>query len=238
MVNEGYRLDEIASTFGITRARVSQINSEYHDDVTDEAERDLALAQLDYLIHDVLYPLLRGPGKRLVSPSGRPVYEVKEGQTDNRGNPVFDFSRPIYDEYARVEVVNVFLKAQERRAKFSALDRAQPREKDESQEFTEMMNWVRTLAVQNKELRAKLSQYETEEFHEADVVSEEGELYSSSSSLISRVLQMIATASSITSAVHSPVAIMKGTSHRCQCRTALMLNPALIPPIPMISGMT
>lgn len=168
MVAEGHKLEVIADTFGISKARVSQINQEYHEDVTDDAYRELQRNELEYVLHDILYPMLRGPGKRLVSPSGKPVYEMSE---DGKS---LDMSRPIYDEYAKVDVAKAIVPLQERIAKLYALDRPKAKEKDESPEFAEAMSYVRKLAGRVKELQSRLSQYEEDDdVVEAEVVPDE-----------------------------------------------------------------
>jgi hypothetical protein len=147
MVSEGYGLQVIADHFGITRARVSQINSEYQSVISDDGTRDVLIAQLDSYLSDTLNPIIRGPGQPLyASGSGKLVLDPEGGI--------------IYDEHIKIDAVNSALRVIERRAKLSALDRAKAKEKDESKEIGEALAYLETLASEKQALEARLAQYE------------------------------------------------------------------------------
>lgn len=151
MAAEGHPHAAIAETFGISKSRVSQIISEHYEEITDDGSRDWARAILEgYLGH--IQKLVNGPGKRFVSPSGRPVYEIREDGS-------FDFDRPLYDEYAKRELIDAGVKVVDRLSRLYALDKPKLKEKDESPEFEQAMEYVRQLASEKKELLAKLEQY-------------------------------------------------------------------------------
>ena len=164
MISQGYSRQYVANFFGITTARVSQINSEHYTDLTDDGARDELRTHLESYLADVLHPMLRGPG--------RPLFANGSGKlvTDADGNV-------IYDEYAKVDVVNSALRVHERLTKLNALDRPKAREKDESGEIAEVREYFNTLSgrVQSlegekRELLAKLASYEAA-LPEAEVVS-------------------------------------------------------------------
>lgn len=169
MASEGYTLQQIADNFGVSKQRISQIVQENYEDITDDATRDVSRTQLEYYLNEILHPMLRGPGKRLVSPSGRPVYEL---DPEDPSGKTWDLDKPVYDEYAKVDVINAALKVHERLAKFYHLDRAKGREKDESAEFTEAMQWVESLVAENKRL-ARLARVEDEITVEAEVIEDD-----------------------------------------------------------------
>ncbi len=147
MVGEGYGLQVVADQFDISRARVSQIVSEYQNVITDDGTRDILIAQLDSYLADTLNPIIRGPGQRM--------YAAGSGKVVND-----DDGTPLYDERIKVDAVNSALRVIERRAKLSALDRAKATVKDESKEIGEAMAYLQTLAQEKQELEAKLAQYE------------------------------------------------------------------------------
>jgi hypothetical protein len=145
MLANGARLEDIAEATGLSKGRVSAISARMRQELTEEATRDVQRSQLEYVLHDVLYPLLRGPGKRVISPSGRPVFEL-----DEHGDP--DYSRPVFDEYAKTDVVLAFIRTQERYSKLLALDMKKAAE-DQTAEIAEAMAYVQQLQAENKALR-------------------------------------------------------------------------------------
>jgi Homeodomain-like domain len=149
MIAEGYSGQVIADNFGITRQRVSQIVQEHQEAVTDDAYRDVMRTQAEGVL-DELFRIFRGPGKRMVSPGGKIICE-----NNPDGTP--DFSRPVYDEYAKVDVANAIIKLQERLGRSYGLDRVRQRERDQSEEMGEFMTWVAELDAQNKALKAQLA---------------------------------------------------------------------------------
>jgi len=147
MVQQGYGLQVVADQNGITRARVSQIVSEYNSVISDDGTRDILIAQLDSYLSDTLNPIIRGPGQRM--------YAAGSGKVVND-----DDGTPLYDEHIKVDAVNSALRVIERRAKLSALDRAKATVKDESKEINDALEYLATLAAEKTALEARLAQYE------------------------------------------------------------------------------
>lgn len=147
MVQAGYALQVVAGQFGITRARVSQIVSKFHEEVTDDGTRDVLRSQLESYLTDTLHPIIRGPGQ--------PMYSTGSGKLvlDLDGNI-------IYDERIKIDAVNSALRVHERIAKLSALDRPKAKEKDESREIAEAMEYLQSLAAEKQELQARVTHYE------------------------------------------------------------------------------
>lgn len=158
MAAAGHPLADIGETFGITKSRVSQIITEHYEEINDDASRDWSRAILENYLQTI-QKLVDGPGKRFVSPSGRPVYELNEDGT-------FDFGRPLYDEYEKKGLIDAGVKVIDRLSRLYALDKPKIKEKDESPEFEQAMQYVRQLASEKKELLAKLAEYgeETQTF--------------------------------------------------------------------------
>lgn len=159
MVAEGYGLQAVADQFSITRARVSQIVSEYQSVLSDDGTRDVMIAQIDSYLEDTLHPIIRGPGTPLYSQGSGKLVLGLDGEL-------------IYDERIKIDAVNSALRAQERKAKLKALDRAKQKEKDESKEINEAMAYLQQLAQEKQELEARVAQYE-QQLPELEIVPED-----------------------------------------------------------------
>lgn len=160
MLAEGHKAEDVAETLGVSRSRVYQIRQEYDADVAPEAQREMHRGHLEFALHTLL-PLLRGEGQIKVTPSGRIAYHAltEEDGTpvlDSRGNPVSDVSRPVYDPYAKVVVVDSITRVIGQISKLSALDKDKPPPVKEpaadSSEYEEMMRWVASLTEDQKRL--------------------------------------------------------------------------------------
>ena len=103
--------------------------------------------------------LAKGPGRRLVSPSGKPVYELDPGNTDHRGNPGVDFTKPIFDEYARLDAIKQINEISRNYAKVFGLE-IKPKERDDSEALGEIARYMEHLEQKNRELQEKLDERE------------------------------------------------------------------------------
>jgi hypothetical protein len=180
MAAEGYSQREIGATLGVSGARINQILKELREDATDDGMRD-RLDQISDMLLRRAVALATGRGKRLVAANGKPVYEMDPVVTDSRGQPVPDLTKPLYDEYSTLDAMMVAVKIMERKHIAYGLNK-KPKDKDESAEFEEMMEYVRQLAARNKEimnkneeLKHRLAQYEGEEILEAELVPDSTE---------------------------------------------------------------
>lgn len=149
MVREGTPFGAVASIYGITHARVSQIVKASYEDVTDEAYREGQRQQLEFAL-EKLYELLRAPGRKMVAPGGGVVYERNPDGT-------VDYTRPVYDEYVRTDVVRAICQVQDRMAKLYNLNLTKSRDRDDSREFAEAMDYVTKLAEENRQLRTEMA---------------------------------------------------------------------------------
>ena len=167
MAAEGYTQRQIGATLGISGARVNQIIKDARETTDDDGTRDRLAVMVDMLLQKTVV-LATGAGRRMVSPSGKPVYEVDH--LDSRGQPVFDLSQPIYDEYATLEAMDKAVKLMDRYAKLYGLDRPRQKDKDESQEYNSALEYVRQLAQKNRELLTRLDKYERGDIVNAEVI--------------------------------------------------------------------
>ena len=147
MIAEGYSRQAVAEHFGVSRARVSQIVSSYHEPISDDASRDTLRTYLESYLTDTLHPIIRG--------SGQPLYSTGSGKLvlDPDGNMIFD-------ERVKIDAINSALRVHERLAKMQAWDRPKAREKDESKEIAEALAYLSELAQEKQELQARVTQYE------------------------------------------------------------------------------
>jgi hypothetical protein len=147
MVQQGYSLQVVADQHGLSRARISQIVSEYHAPITDDSARDVLRTKMESWIDDELIPIIKGPGLPLFSSgSGKLIL-------DPEGNM-------IYDKRIKLQAVDSAIRVVERLTKMNAWDRPKAREKDESKEIAEAMAYLNELAAEKQELQARVTQYE------------------------------------------------------------------------------
>jgi hypothetical protein len=154
MKREGKGYAEIAEAFGITKARVSQIVAREYEDVSDDSYRESMRLDIEGKLAE-LNRLIASPGKPMVSPGGKIICHYS-GDYDDEGKPVIDYSKPVYDEFVKVDAIKAYLTALERLSRLHALDRPKAKERDESKEFSEAMEYVGRLADENKQLRLQL----------------------------------------------------------------------------------
>lgn len=158
MSAQGYSQRKIASTLGISGARVNQILRESREAIDPDAARAKLGEILDEILEDAM-KLAKGPGKRLVSPSGRPVYELDPDLTDHRGNPSADLTKPLYDEYARLDAIKQINEISRNYARVFGLE-IKPKEKDDSEALGEIARYMEHLEQKNRELQEKLDERE------------------------------------------------------------------------------
>lgn len=168
MKREGKPYSEIAEHFGISKARVSQIVSRVYEDVTDDSYREGMRLDIEGKLA-VLNKLIEGPGKPIVTPGGKIVCEYLD---DDSGD--VDYSKPLYDEFVKVDAIKTYLTALERLARQHATDRPKARQADESREFADAMVYVEQLAQENKKLMKELETFrpQEEDIVEAEIVTD------------------------------------------------------------------
>lgn len=175
MASEGYTQRQIGATLGISGARVNQILKAAREEMSDDSHRDRMAMVLDMLIQKAII-LATGKGKRLVSPSGKPVYELDPDRINPRnGLPEFDLTKPIYDEYATLDAMDKVTRLMDRYARLYGLDKLRSRDKDESEEFQQAMEYVHQLAEERKVLLRKLTEYERGDVITAEVIEDRDE---------------------------------------------------------------
>jgi Sigma-70, region 4 len=125
MKGEGKSYQQIADTFGITKARVSQIISRAYEDVSDDSYREGMRLDLEGKLAE-LNRLIASPGKVMVSPGGRIICHYVGDGTD-----AIDYSRPVYDEFVKVDAIKAYFAGLERLARMHAIDRPKAKERDE-----------------------------------------------------------------------------------------------------------
>lgn len=177
MVAEGKNsYAQISDKFGVSKARISQIIQRYYEELPDDGSRDLQRAKLEKA-QEMMFAIMTGPGKRVVSPGGSPVFERFDDGT-------IDYSKPLYDEEIRIKAALAGVTIAERLAKSFAWDRPKQLQKDESSEYATAMAYVEEisqknkdgqqqlelLAEQNRQLQERLTEREDKDIVEAEIV--------------------------------------------------------------------
>lgn len=189
-VGEGFPRREVAKKYGITEARVSQIMLAHHEEISDDAVRAEAIAQLDYTLQKVMETFQR-PRQLKVTPSGRIVYEPlldEDGEPlrDNRGQFIPDPSKPVYDDSPIFEAAKQVPSLLARKSQFMGLDRKAPRAVDESEAYAAQLAWAQTLADanlavrrENEELQARIAALERGGIEDAEIIHDSPSLHQS-----------------------------------------------------------
>jgi transcriptional regulator with XRE-family HTH domain len=148
-IARGDRLADIADTYGITVARVSQINHAQRDSIPDDEKREQMAAKLEYVLDEKLLFLMTQPRQVRVSPSGKPVYEL-----DANGRP--DFSRPVLDDTVTIEAAKAVTSVIHEVSALYGLHIRKPKVVDETREMLEWQAYVADLINRNAELTRML----------------------------------------------------------------------------------
>jgi hypothetical protein len=157
-IAQGKPRQEIAEEHGISLARVSQINSEQYDSLSDDETRDVLRAQHEYIIRKNLETIASPPQK--VSPSGRLIYKPLLDEDGNpviaesghgRGNPLNDISQPVEDRDAIATASKAAQASMESIAKLLGINIIKPKIVDESKIYLETMQWATEQATRAKE---------------------------------------------------------------------------------------
>ena len=184
-VARGRPRQEIADAHGISLVRVCQINSEQYEGISEDEQRNLLIAQLEYL-NTKLHETIRNPPQK-VTPSGRLVYQPlvdSDGEIirNAKGAPLDDFSSPVLDDRAVSEASKAINANLAEIAKLQGVHRKAPKPKDEvSPELEQAMEWVKSQGSANRdlqalvaELQAQVRRYEAGEIQPADIVPDQG----------------------------------------------------------------
>jgi hypothetical protein len=177
MIRQGIPYQQIADAKGISKQRVSQINQEYQEVVTDDAYRELQRTRLEY-IQDELFKEFTEP-VILVNARG-PVYELIKVNTPDGPKMVQDFDKPVYDRRLKLEIIDRIIKTDERIAKLFGLERGKQRDRDQSAEQQEFLAYVQQLMDEgdqlrkrNEELARQVAMLNQPQVIEAEVIHEE-----------------------------------------------------------------
>jgi len=181
-IAQGVPRQQLADQYGITLARLSQINSEQYEGLTEDGRRDFLIAQHQFLVEKLYETVLNPPVK--VNASGRLVYETlidKDGEPvrNGKGNYVDDFSRPVRDDKAASEASKAIKGHMEELAKLQGLYQKAPKKRDEAGDLQEYMSYLQQqteralrLEAENENLRAQLIHPRV---IDAEIVQEEGQ---------------------------------------------------------------
>lgn len=176
MAAAGYTQRDIASTLGISAARVNQILKRDWQTFEDDADRSFQKEVLDSAIK-VSVGYMLGPGEQRVAANGKPVYEPL---VDEEGNPVYrngqlvpDTSKPVRDEQSKVKAAETVGRLIATRARVFGTERKTVPIIEESSEVTEMIEWLEQGVAENARLRQLLASNGIgTEVIEAEVISE------------------------------------------------------------------
>lgn len=159
-IRKGDRYEDIASDFGLSIGRISQINSSFRGQLDDDGRREIMMAQLEGYL-DVLHEeIIHAPDSVKVTPSGKVVYEnlVDENgemAVTKTGQPVPDLSRPVYDKTPKMEAIKVATGLSSQLARLGALDKVRKKENDADEAVAEAMAWQETVGKQFLAMRAE-----------------------------------------------------------------------------------
>lgn len=156
---EGIPRHVLAKKYGISEARLSQIILAKQDEISDDANRALLFAQLDFVKQRILEIFSR-PRPVKVNPSGRLVYEplMEDGEPvlSAKGVPMLDYTKPVYDDSPYIEAAKMVPNLIDRQSRLYALDRPKPKERDESAELKSMLTWAESIVEENRQLKRRL----------------------------------------------------------------------------------
>lgn len=155
MAAQGYTHRKIASTLGISPARVSQILKAARETIDADAMRAKVVEMVEMQMEDTI-KLIRGPGKRVVAASGVPVYELGD-ITDARGRHMPDLSKPLFDDFARLEAHKQLTDQIRTLSKILGLE-LKPREKDDTEAMGEVARYIEFLEKQVREQASRLDE--------------------------------------------------------------------------------
>lgn len=163
MIENGASRQEIADRYGISMARVSQINSGRYEKLTEDEQRNWLLSRHEFLADKNIRTVLSPPQK--VSPSGSLVYEpLLDGDgspiLSSHGKPVPDVTRPVLDQQAASDASRAAGTHLAEIAKLSGLYQKAPKKQDESGEYEAWMNAITVQTERVKVLYDRLSRYE------------------------------------------------------------------------------
>lgn len=165
---EGENRRLLAEEYGISQARISQIVLAEQDAITDDANRALLVAQLDFVKEKILEIFSR-PRSPKVTPSGRLVFEPL---LDENGEPIpaangkgfmDDYTKPILDDSPIIEAAKMVPNLVDRISKLQGLDKKPKDTREDTGAIESTMNYINALIAQGKskdqeleDLRAQL----------------------------------------------------------------------------------
>lgn len=149
MIGEGFSRQQVADTMGVTTARISQILGARDVIASPEEYRVEQMIRLKWIQENKLYGIIKGKGKRLVANGN--------GQKIND-----DDGTPLYDEGLILDAVDRYLRIDAHLAKLLALDIQRLKEREDPQDVTEMFTWVREIGEENRGLRDKITELESQ----------------------------------------------------------------------------
>jgi Sigma-70, region 4 len=153
MIQEGYTTQEVADHWGITKQRVSQINQECAEEVSDDGYREIMRTRLEGYL-DVVTVTIRNPGY-VISAGGSVVCELS-GELDSRGKPIPDPTRPLINRETQLKAVQMGVMINGQIAKTHGLDRKGGRNQDQSAETAAFLADVEGIYRDNQALNAQL----------------------------------------------------------------------------------
>jgi transcriptional regulator with XRE-family HTH domain len=172
---EGESRRALAEEYGVSQARISQIVLAEQEEISDDANRAMMVANLFFVAENIL-AIQRRPRPPKVTPSGRIVYEPLldengEPVLDHKGQPLPDPAKPIYDDSPIIESAKMIPNLYDRISKLMGLEK-KPKDREDTGALESTMQYINSLISQNKikereldDLRAQLmkaSSYEIE----------------------------------------------------------------------------
>ena len=166
LVEQGHKYRDVAKSENISVSRVSQIVNAHNQVVPDDEKRSELIIRLESYIHDVVEPLIHGPGKLMVS-SGKGTVVVHP-----EGHP--QAGEVVYDPSFKLEAVRTADTLWKSVAKLGAYDKQKPLVIEEKQVDTTQLdamveNYERIMQERHDAL-ARVELLEAGGVVEADVI--------------------------------------------------------------------
>lgn len=118
LVEQGYRYRDIAQMEGIGVSRISQIVHDKDQEIPDDHYRSKIVTKLEGYLHDVVEPLIQGPGKVMVASGTGRVITYPEGHPQA--------GEVVYDPSFKLEGVRAAAMLNKDIAKMRALEKVKP----------------------------------------------------------------------------------------------------------------
>lgn len=174
MAAAGYTQRDIASTLGISAARVNQILKAHWSAFDDDADRQNQRELMDSAIK-VTAEYMLGPGQMLIAANGRPVYDILKDEDGNaiyhNQSPVPDLNKPLFDKFSKVKAASELGRLLQARSRMFGTERKAEADTAAQEEFVaEVISTLEQGAAENARLKELLASHGIDDTVEGEIV--------------------------------------------------------------------